>query len=56
MVLSQLHALQGLADGLAALKTDDELSNPGDGMSGDDAAQTLSDFILQARALSSRRP
>lgn len=41
-----------LLEQLAAMKTDDELGGEdGDGMSGDDAASELSNFIEQARAI-----
>lgn len=46
--------LLDLVDQLAAMRTDDECAP--DGMSGDDAAETLGSMITWARRYSDRRP
>lgn len=50
---NRLEQLQELADAIAAMRTDDEIQ---DGMSGDDAAETIGSLVTWARRLSDRRP
>lgn len=50
---NKLEQLQALADQIAAMRTDDEIQ---DGLSGDDAAETIGSLVTWARTLSDHRP
>lgn len=50
---NKLERLQALVDQIAGMRTDDEIQ---DGLSGDDAAETIGSLVHQARRLSDHRP